>query len=294
MDPQLTCVDRAEETVYLISRRARGATQQLASWVGPNQLIVVVPPGGLYFHEPYCPRAGQMEHAQYMPLTRALRQQLRRCLLCWPIHRDGESPHWPPHGVGTSALSPLDPRQTAPTPVHLDVRVPRLPSPRVRLPDPSPCDYVTEWQVLFPLLLACVPHFAQARRDVVPRSGLQGLRQEWIGWPDLLHATRRYMPRGPAASAPLPIGGAAGSAPHREQTPRYGELSLLDLPTEFLLLRPSGDSVARPGTRALAQQTVGAWGAIAFPHDPPRHPWYMVAPRRINRLDSQRGASFAE
>ena len=272
MDPQLTCVDRAAETVYLISRRARGATQQLASWVGPNQLIVVVPPGGLYFHEPYCPRAGPMEQALYMPLTRALRQQLRRCLLCWPIHRDGESPHGRPQAVGTATFGPLDQRPIAPLPVHLDVRIPRLPSPRVRLPDPSPCDYATEWQVLFPLLLACVPHFAQARREVVPRSGLQVLRQEWIGWPDLLRATRRLLPRGPAASAPLPIGSAAGSAPHREQTPRYGELSLLDLPTELLLLRPSGDSVARPGTRALAQQTVGAWGAIGIPARPASAP----------------------
>ena len=207
-----------------------------------------------------------------MPLTRALRQQLRRCLLCWPIHRDGESPHGRPQAVGTATFGPLDQRPIAPLPVHLDVRIPRLPSPRVRLPDPSPWDYATEWQVLYPLLLACVPYFAQARREVVPRSGLQVLSQEWIGWPDLLRACR-LLPCEPAAPAPLPIGSAPRGAHHREHTPRYGELSLLDLPMESPLLRPRGDSVTRPRTRALAQQNVGTWCAIGLPARPASAPW---------------------
>ena len=249
----------------MISRRARGATQQLASWVGPNQIIVVVPPGGLYFHEPYCPRAGQMEHAQYMPLTRALRHQLRRCRLCWPLHRTGESPHWRQHDAGTSTLGLLDPRQHAPMPVRLAVRLPRLPSLRVRLPDPSPCDYAAEWQVLLPFLLASVSPFAQVRRVTVPRFALQALRQEWIGWPDLLRAAHRLLACGLAVPAHCPLRSAAGRAHHREQTPRYGAPSLLTLPMEIPLLLSLGDWEARPNTRELALQTASVRYAIDAP-----------------------------
>ena len=266
MDPHPTCVDRASETIYLISRRARGDTRQLASWVGPNQLIVVVPPEGRHFHEPYCPRAGQMEHAQYMPLTRALRQQLRRCQLCWPLHRVGEGPPWRPHGVGTAAVSPLDPLRRAPRPPHLSVRIPRLPSPRVRLQAPSPSDYAAEWQVLTTFMLATMPHFVQTRRDIVPRSGSPVMGQEWIGWPDLLRAARRLLPRGPVVPAHRPTGTAAGCARHREQAPRHGDLSLLALPTELLMLRSRDDLETRPSTLELAQRTASAWGTIDVPY----------------------------
>ena len=265
MDPHTTRIDRALETVYLISRRAHGGTRQVESWAGPHQLVVVVPPGGRHFHEPYCLRAGPMEHAQYMPFTRALRQRLRRCQLCWPLHRVGEGPPLRPHGVGTAAVSPLDSRQGAPMPTHLSVRILRLPSPRVRLHAPSPSDYAAEWQVLTTFLLAAMPHFTQARRDVVPRSGSLMLGQERLGWPELLQAARRLLPReSVVVSEQRPTGTAAECARHCARAPTR-RLSLLALPTGLLMLRSSDDVEAHPSTLELAQRAAGAWGTSKVP-----------------------------
>ena len=150
-------------------------------------------------------------------------------------------------------------------PTHLSVRIPRLPSLRVRLHAPSPSDYAAEWQVLTTFLLAAMPHFAQARRDVVPRSGSLMLGQERLGWPELLQAARRLLPReSVVVSEQRPTGTAAECARHCEHAPTR-RLSLLALPTGLLMLRSSDDVEAHPSTLELAQRAAGAWGTSKVP-----------------------------
>jgi hypothetical protein len=266
MDPHSTRIDRALETVYWISRRTHGGTRKVESWVGPHQLVVVVPPGGWHFHEPYCPRAGLMEHVQYMPLTRALRQRLHRCPLCWPLHRVGEGQPLRPQGGGAAAVSPLSSLQGETLPTHLSVCLPRLPSLRVRLHAPSPSDYAAEWQVLTTFLLAAMPHFTQAGLDVVPRAGLLMVGQERLSWPELLQAARRLMPReAVGVMAQISTGTVAECARQREYAPRLEGLSLQAQPTGWLMRRSSGDVEAHPSTPELAQRAAGAWGARKGP-----------------------------
>ena len=266
MDPHSTRIDRGEEAAYLISRRARGGIRQVEAWVGPHQLVVVVPPGGWHFHEPYCPRAGMMEHAQYMPLTRALRQRLSRCQLCWPLHRDGDGPPLGPRRRGTGALLPGGSRHGAVMPIPLSIRIPRLPSLRVRLSAPSPCDYAAEWQLLTTFLLAAMPHFTLAGLDVVPRSGLQMVGPERLGWPELLRAARCLLARDSAvALEQRPTGTAAELTLRGEHAPRHGGLVPPALPTRWLLLLDGGDAEAHPATPAWAQRAAGAWSANSAP-----------------------------
>jgi hypothetical protein len=266
MDPHSTRIDRALETAYLISRRAHGGTRRTEFWAGPHQLVVVVPPGGQHFHEPYCPRAGLMEHAQYMPLTRALRQRLHRCQLCWPLHRVGEGQPLRPQGGGTAAVSPLGSLQGATRPTHLSVCLPRLPPLRVRLHAPSPSDYAAEWQVLTTFLLAAMPHFTQAGLDVVPRSGLLMVGQERLSWPELLQAARRFLPReSVTVIGQRPTGTAAGCARHRGYASRLEGLSLHSRPTGLLMRLANGDVEAHPSTPELAQRAAGAWDTRKVP-----------------------------
>mgnify|MGYP001823145868 CR=1 FL=1 len=201
MDPQATRIDRALETAYVISQRAHHRASGAEFWSGPRQLIVVVPPGGRYFHQPYCPRAGLMDRAQYMPLTRALQRRLPRCQLCWPLHRLGEGQRARLQGECTAAVGVPFSMNGEPMPTRLTVCLPRLPPPRVRLHAPSPMDYAAEWQALTAFLLAAMPQSSQAGQDLVPRSVSWTAGQERLSWPELLQAARRLLPRVSLADA---------------------------------------------------------------------------------------------
>ena len=167
----------------------------METWAGPHQLIVVVPPGGRHFHQPYCPRAGLMDGVQYMPLTRALRRRLPRCQLCWPLHRVGEGQRTRHQGERTTAAGVPLLVQGETRSVRLTVSLPRLPPPRVRLYALSPMVYAAEWQALSAFLLAAILQSDRAGQIAVPRSGLRIEGLERISWPELLHAARRLLPR---------------------------------------------------------------------------------------------------
>jgi hypothetical protein len=247
MDPQVTRIDRALETAYVISQRAHRRASGAESWAGPQQLIVVVPPGGRHFHQPYCPRAGLMEYVHYMPLTRALRQRLPRCQLCWPLHRVCEGQPMRPQGEGTENVGTPGSMQGATMSTHLTVCLPRLPPPRVGLHAPSPSDYAAEWQVLIAFLLAAMPHSTQAGQHLVPRSGLPIVGRERLSWPELLQAARRLVPRDSIADVGhmLTATGAV-CARHRGYASRVEDLSIHSLPTGSLIRPSIGDVEFRP------------------------------------------------
>ena len=87
MVPPPTRVDRALDIAYSAALRLRPRAVGPELWAGPRQLLVVTRKGGLHFHQPGCPRAGPAHQVRIMPLTRALRQSLQCCPLCWPLHR---------------------------------------------------------------------------------------------------------------------------------------------------------------------------------------------------------------
>ena len=57
MASPLTRLDHALEIAYAVALRSRPRAVGLESWAVPHQLLVVVPKGGLHFHQPDCPRA---------------------------------------------------------------------------------------------------------------------------------------------------------------------------------------------------------------------------------------------
>jgi hypothetical protein len=193
MASQRPRIDRALETAYVISHRAHFRATGVELWAGPHQMIVVVPPVGRHFHQPYCPRAGSMDHVHYMPLTRALRLRLSGCGLCWPLHRGGESQGALRLGAGVDTSAGPGTTIGVLRTARLTVRLPRLPTLRVRLHALRPFDYVAEWQVLIAFLHAALPHEGRAGPLLVPYTTTLNASLVRISWPELLQAASRLL-----------------------------------------------------------------------------------------------------
>ena len=189
-----TRLGHAVETAYAVALRARPRAAGPELWAGPRQLMVVVPEGGLHFHQPYCPRAGPMHRVCFMPLTRALRQSLSRCLLCWPLHRQSGC-----HAAGPPAVDAPSPdaghwvAMRRPRPPRLTLCLPRLPSPRTRLQAPRPSDYVAEWQVLTAVMQAVLPCAGPSVLCPTSCALLPSTGHMRLGWPEMLQAARRLL-----------------------------------------------------------------------------------------------------
>jgi hypothetical protein len=186
-------VDRALETAYVISHRAHFRATGVELWAGPHQLIVVVPPDGQHFHQPYCPRAGSMDHVHYIPLPRALRLRLSGCRLRWPLHRGEVSPGAPRYGIFADSLAGSGSTIGVPRTARLTVRLTRLPIPRVRLHALRPFDYVAEWQILTAFLHAALPRFCHDGLFFTPHTTSLHAGPVRINWPELLQAARRLL-----------------------------------------------------------------------------------------------------
>ena len=193
MASQRPRIDRALETAYLISQRAHCRATGVELWAGPHQMIVVVPLEGQHFHQPYCPRAGSMDQVHYMPLTRALRLRLSGCGLCWPLHRGCENQGALRLGAGVDTSPGPGTTTGVLRTARLTVRLPRLPSLRVRLNALRPFDYVAEWQVLVAFLSAALPRDGRAGPLLVPHTTTLNAGLARISWPELLQAASRLL-----------------------------------------------------------------------------------------------------
>ena len=255
-------IDRADEIAYVYSQRTHGYVRQTDAWTGPHQLIVVTPPSGRHFHQPYCPRAGLMDDAQYMPLTRALKLKLVRCQLCWPLHRVGDGQTTRPQAVCTAAVGTPVWRRGTIRPPYLSVRLPRLPSPRVRLHAPSPSDFADEWQVLVTFLLAALPRHTPAGPDCAARPASQIVGPARLSGPELLQAARRLLHRAATAETGQVLTAARGVGAHQWAYPDRTE----GLPLHFApatpirtpMWLPVHDIEIRLLSRELAQRAASA------------------------------------